>query len=127
MKLCKNVKRGTFRKLYKSNYEMWMWAINLKEGDLVNTCQSKWNRVVKEIKIYWEKQEFPETKKGWKYRPGSLLVDAICIEDTCGYSHYFPGGGCVGKPETFSKEEIESYSSSIFQLDSSGTQTLKIQ
>lgn len=131
MRLCKRVKRGTFRKSFKKDFDSWQWAVNLKPGDLVSTCSSYFNRVVANIKICKSHDETAGMNLDHVYIPKSSRVWEVEVMDTCGFVHYFPGGGCVSDPEVFTPEQVASlprtnvpsYLKGEFVVDDKGTET----
>lgn len=134
MRLCKRALRGTFRKWFKKDFSHWQWGLSLKPGDLINACGSPFNRIVASVKICRKQQDIScETERGYKYLPRSSMVLGIYIIDTCGGTHDFPSGGCVQKPENFTKEQIaeilanEDYAKRMLEngwvVDENGTET----
>jgi len=78
------------------------WALGLKGGDYVATCEGC-NRRVKEINTLWINEgRFKRCKPN-----KTLIVYEVEVIDSNDNSHYCPGGGCVFPKQ--SVEEINAY------------------
>ena len=86
------------------------WALNLKEGDLINTCSS-WPFNIRMTKIL----SFDKTtvsgwcveRKGRKVNPAGYVITGVTVESTDGRQHTFESfGQCCNRPLT--NEEIRA-------------------
>jgi len=78
------------------------WAIAIKPGDWIGTCEGC-NRQVTEVEPIWVNEGRFRRGKPNKTR----VVFEVRFTDNHGRWHYCPGGGCAFPPE--SVEKIEAY------------------
>ena len=101
-KLYKGKKRLAMRHLYASKRKVLQWALTIKPGDYVATCEG-FNRKVERIEYCWANFGLWHAKgqnKTW-------FLDEVIFHDTSGRMHYCPGGGCAYPKET--NEQITTY------------------
>ena len=94
------------------------WAINIKPGDWIGTCNGC-NRQVVDIQYRWYSSRC--------YNPcgtniKTQIISEVRFEDTNGRWHYCPGGGCAFPVESI--DEIESYYKGWIKLAKKDTSAL---
>lgn len=105
MKLWKGKKRLAKRMLGSrlgSRFRLLTWALTIKEGDYIATCEGC-NRKVTKIEVDWRNEGIWRRSRANK----TWFVDEVCFTDTRGRLHFCPGGGCAYPAET--PEEVTAY------------------
>lgn len=91
-------KRSVVNKYGSHRRKILKWAITIRPGDYIATCQG-YNSKVISIEYFWRDYRVSETGKVCKLRRGRMLYE-VCFKVTGGLFHYAPGGGCAGPKET---------------------------
>lgn len=100
MKLFKGKKRLALKRINTRHREILTWALSVKPGDYVASCEGT-NRKVAKVKPIWRNEgEFMRGNPNRTY-----FLDEVIIEDTHGRWHTIPG--CATYPET--PEEVTAY------------------
>ncbi len=102
MKLWVGKKRLAMRRMPAQHRRLMQWALSVKPGDYVGTCEGCNRKVAKIDFVDWVNEGT------WRGRPNKTwFVSEVSFEDTHGRLHHCPGGGCAYPPET--PEAVTSY------------------
>jgi len=108
--------RGTtnrvFHRLFsKQKRKDYVWAMNLKPGDGINSYDS-WNHIVKSIKIIWQTVSpkmkiLKDNRVSFGRCPGGVFVLDVDIFTTDGWLHSISETGCI--EPAWPIEQIRNY------------------
>lgn len=101
-KLYKGKKRLAKRFLRGGDQRILLWALSVKPGDYIATCEGV-NRKVAEVEPEW-------INEGWwcRSKPNKTrILREVRFTDTRGRWHHCPGGGCAYPAQT--PEEVTDY------------------
>jgi len=103
MKLYAGKKRLAMRMLPALHRRLIEWALTIKPGQYIGTCDGCNRKVAKIDFVEWRNEGL------WRRsRPNKTwFVAEVTFEDTHGYLHHCPGGGCAYPAET--PEEVTRY------------------
>lgn len=102
-------------KYYRNKRKLLKWAMSIKVGDYIATCEGC-NRKVTEIEPEYveletyldEESDLGRLVFGERVEPtGTLVLDEVRFTDTNGRWHHCPGGGCAYPAET--PEQVTKY------------------
>jgi len=101
-RLYKGKKRLAKKLLAPRRQKLLLWALSIKPGDYIATCEGC-NRKVEKIEESWANEG------GWRRgKPNKTWVlNEVVFIDTNGRMHHCPGGGCAYPAET--PEEVVDY------------------
>jgi hypothetical protein len=103
MKLYKGKKRLAMRMMSARHRDLMQWALSIRPGDYIATCEGCNRKVAKIDFIEWRNE-------GWwsLRRPNKTwFIGEIDFLDTHGRLHACPGGGCAYPAET--PEQVTNY------------------
>lgn len=103
MKLYKGKKRLAMSMMPARHRKLMEWALSIKPGDYIATCEGCNRKVAKIDFIEWRNE-------GWwnRCKPNKTwFVGEVSFEDTHGNLHHCPGGGCAYPAET--PQEVTEY------------------
>lgn len=90
MKLYRGKKRLAAKFLHSDRQKDLEWALTIKPGDYIGTCEGC-NRQVVSIRQIWRNEGQHSRGKSNK----TWFLDEMVFIDTHGHLHYCPGGGCA--------------------------------
>ena len=95
MKIWRGKKRLAMKAMTRQRRKLMEWAVSIKPGDYIATCEGC-NRKVAKIDFVGWANEGDRRRRPNKTR----FVFEVAFEDTHGRLHYCPGGGCAYPAET---------------------------
>lgn len=102
---------GYFRERGPRLRKLLKWALTVKVGDYIGTCEGC-NRQVEEIEpIFIDVMEFQDSDEEEGTETGTQILYEVMFTDTNGRFHYCPGGGCAYPKE--SPEQVTNYFKSV--------------
>lgn len=116
--------RGTTNKVFhwlfsKQKRKDYIWAMNLKPGDGINSYDA-WNHTVKSIKIIWSSvppRRLNFDNMSYGRCPGGTFVQDVDIFTTDGWVHSISETGCI--EPAWSIEQIRHYFKSNVEVSTS--------